>query len=56
MKKFKQFSKNLSITNDWIFIETKLKSLKLHKKIISRSLNQNTDKKQKNWKKLPKSD
>ena len=32
MKKFQLFSQNLTPKNDWIFIETKLKSLMLNKK------------------------
>ena len=39
------FFKNLTPKNDWIFIETKLKSLMLHKKTISSNHNQNTNKK-----------
>ena len=57
MKKFKLFFKKLTPKNDWIFIETKLKSLMLRKKTVSSDYNQNTNKKMtKIWKKLPKSD
>ena len=45
MKKFQLFFKNLTSKNDWIFIETKLKSLMCHKKTISSNYNQNTNKK-----------
>ena len=45
MKNFQLFFKNLTPKNDWILIETKLKSLMLHKKTISSNYNHNTNKK-----------
>ena len=52
MKKFLPFFENLTPKPDWSFIETKLKSLMLHKKTtISSNYNQNT---KKNWRKSEK--
>ena len=51
MKKFLLFFRNLTPKNDWIFIETKIKSLMLHKKNISINYNQNTNKTDENRKK-----
>ena len=44
MKVLTVFSK-LNAKNDWIFIESKLKSLMLHKKSMSSNYNQNTNEK-----------
>ena len=51
MKKFLLFFKSLTPKNDWIFNETQLKSLMLHKKNISSNYNQNTNKTDENRKK-----
>ena len=52
MQKFQRYLINLTPKNDRIFIETKLKSLILHKKAASR----NQIESRKIGKKLPKSD